>query len=458
MARANGEGTVYDTVQRVKRKFNNTKMCDICAKCTNKEICNNRTTHTICSKCQECQNNKLCVKKCDRFYFYDRNIAQITTDEGRKTVGTGKTKKEASSKKKDAEDLLERNRNIKDGKCTLSETMRKNEKEKLKLKLIVPNTYLRNIETIASIEKHPNSNKTMANLTEDDIKNILATFVEQNISQSQLEKIYDAIRGAFTYCRLDTINEIKRNTFVSNVEAKEVTAFTVDEEKKLLDYINKNQTRLVASKNSIDSLTVKNIIKFNLATAMRIGEICALNKSEDIDRDLKRVIVHQTLTKDEDKKIIVGSQTKTGRKAKRAGKKDTRYVPFNVLFDENDFIDLLDEQCKISSGNTKNSLNLLFCTKEGGFISHTTFNNIFKRICREAGIKLELTTGCNTHMMKHTGVTRMIENGISLEVISSVVGTSAEVLRENYAHILDDFIEREIKKSIKRRNKNLSLQ
>ena len=76
---------------------------------------------------------------------------------------------------------------------------------------------------------------------------------------------------------------------------------------------------------------------------------------------------------------------------------------------------------------------------------------------RSAGIKLNLIEGCNTHMMKHTGVTRMIENGIRIEVISKLVGTTVEVLRKTYAHILDDFVENEIEKSIKNRNSTLSL-
>lgn len=60
-------------------------------------------------------------------------------------------------------------------------------------------------------------------------------------------------------------------------------------------------------------------------------------------------------------------------------------------------------------------------------------------------------------MTKHTAVTRMFENGIRLEVISVIVGTSVEVLRKTYTHIFDDFIEEEIKKSIEKRDSSLSL-
>lgn len=452
MSRANGEGTIYETIQKIKRKFDNTKMCKICSECKDRSYCNNRIGYVKCDTCINCTS-----KDCDRFYIYKKSFAQISTKEGRKTVGAGKTKKEASNKKALEEEKLEKQKNIKEGNCSLVDTMKKNNTEKHNLKLISDSTYIRNNETIKSIEKHPSSYKKMIDLTEDNIKEIIAYFVSLNKSQSQLQKIYDQISGAFRYCKLDTISDIKRNTFVSNKEVKEVTAFTVEEEKRLLEYINENDTTLVDVKSKIDGRTVKNLIKFNLATAMRIGEICALNRDTDIDRINKRILVNKTITKNADGKFIIGTQTKTGRKTKQSNKKDIRYIPFAVLFDENEITDILDEQYVISSSNAYNSLNLLFCTKEGKIITHTAFNNIFKRVCRSAGIKLELPEGCNTHMMKHTGVTRMIENDIRIDVISKIVGTSVEVLRKTYAHILDDFIENEIEKSVQNRNNKLSL-
>ena len=52
-------------------------------------------------------------------------------------------------------------------------------------------------------------------------------------------------------------------------------------------------------------------------------------------------------------------------------------------------------------------------------------------------------------MCKHTAVSRMIELGINIRVISKIVGTSVEELDKTYAHILDEFIETEIEKSKK---------
>lgn len=452
MARANGEGTVYCTVQKMKKKFDNTKMCKICAECTDRSLCNQRKDWTKCTKCENCKGDK----NCDRFYIYERAFAQITTEDGRKTVGNGKSRKEANNKKNKKQEELEELKNVKEGNSTLAETMKKNIDTKLELGIIGENTYSRHCNTIASIRNHPYSNKKMINLTSDDVKKLISSFVKQSASQSQLEKIYDQINGAFNYCNLK-LEDIERNSFVSIVDPKDVTAFTIEEEKTLLKYINENENNLVGRKCKISSKTIKNLIKFNLATAMRIGEICALDKDKDINKENSKVIVNKTLTKNKDGQVIVGNQTKTGRKTKKAKKKDERYVPFRILFDENEFLAILNEQYEIANNISQNSLNLLFCTDEGKLITHTTFNSIFKRICREAGIKLSLAEGCNTHMMKHTGVTRMIENGLKIEAISAIVGTSPEELRKTYAHILDDFIEREIEKSIKNREKNLSL-
>ncbi len=453
MSRGNGEGTIYETIQKLKKDFDNNNMCKICSECEDRSFCNQRQGWIKCDKCKKCEG-----KNCDRFYIYKKTFAQISTKNGRKTLGSGKTKKEVNAKKDIQEEKLKLMENIKHGDLTLEETMKENEKQKLENNEIIENSYNRNLETINTICSHSISKMKMSEITEEDIKEALKFFVSTNTSQSQLEKNYDEIKGAFKLCNLNTMDNIKRNSLQSNVEPNEVIAFTLDEEKQLLKYINENEDKLIDIKKSkIDAKTVKNIIRFGLATGMRIGEICSLDKDENINKDLKKVIVKTTLTKNINNEVIIGKSTKTGRKKKMAGKKDVRYVPFGVLFDENEFISIIDEQYEVASNIQNNSNNLLFCTKNGSLINHSSFNAIFKRVCRQAGIKLNLQDGCNTHMMKHTAVTRMIENGIRIEVISVIVGTSVEVLRKTYAHILDDFIEQEIEKSIKNRNSNLSL-
>ena len=92
---------------------------------------------------------------------------------------------------------------------------------------------------------------------------------------------------------------------------------------------------------------------------------------------------------------------------------------------------------------------LLQCKKDGTYIIPSQINQIFKRVCREAGVKKSLVTGCNTHMTKHTFVTRAIESGMSLLTISKLVGTSVRELEKTYAHVLDKFMKVELEGLIK---------
>lgn len=438
--RSNGEGSIYETIKKNKRKVFLNEECETCRNCTQK--CNRLNFE----KCDKCKNCKDCLKYCDRFYCYRTVEAQVN----HKSIARGTKEKEVRQKKQEREEELNIAENIRNKELSLIDTMKYNENTKLKYNLIGENSYCRNKDTISAIEKHPSANIQMAKLTEYDIKSILSYFININCSQSQLDKVYDEIKGACNISNLSSLFcNIKRNTFISCRERKEVVAFTLQEEQMLLNYINQHEDMLIINnKSNIDRKTIKNLIKHSLATGMRIGESCSLSTS-NIDFDNSKVSVSITLTRDKDGNIIKGTQTKTGRKARKRGKSDKRLVPFDILFSKEEMEELYREQISIAKSISNNTEHLLFCTNEGKYITHSSFNAIFKRICRQAGIKLELPQGCHSHMCKHTAVSRMIELGINIRVISKIVGTSVEELDKTYAHILDEFIEAEIDKSKK---------
>lgn len=154
--------------------------------------------------------------------------------------------------------------------------------------------------------------------------------------------------------------------------------------------------------------------------------------------NLKKEVVEK-LTKDKNGHVILGDETKTGRYKGLKGKKDIRYIPF-ALFDSSILTHILENQIKIAKENKYNKNHLLFCQKDGQVISHIGINSIFKRICREAKIKLELDTGCHFHMTRHTAITRLIEMGTDPMVIASWVGhTNTRQIEETYGHILQNF-------------------
>ena len=94
--RANGEGSIYATIQKVKRKkFDTRGECAICRECTDRTLCNNRIDHIKYDKCKNCKDE--CLKYCDRFYCQRLKVAQISVKGKKKTVGSDtaqKTKKE----------------------------------------------------------------------------------------------------------------------------------------------------------------------------------------------------------------------------------------------------------------------------------------------------------------------------------------------------------------------------
>lgn len=453
--RANGEGTLYTTTQKIKKNFDNSQMCDICKNCTDRSFCNNRTGWIKCDKCKNCK--EACLKYCDRFRCYSRSASQVYYNSERHTVGTGKTKKEANEKKKDK---LSKGKLVDKNHLTLLQAMKNFESDKLKYKQIGENGYNRNINTISSIEKVLEDldmqKIKVQNFTEQNAKDILIRFV--NCSQSQLEKVYDELNGTIRNLyetdkiTSNVMKNIKRNTFISSKDRKDVQAFSIDETKRIIDYLNENEPELVdENRCSYDCTTIKNFIKLAFATSMRCGELGSINIEQNINLDTKKFIVNTTLTKDEKRNIIIGTYTKTGRKQRQSGSTDTRIVPFDILYDEKEVTEIVQEQIEHSKLNINNKDNLLFTKKDGSYINHSEITSIFKKICRQVGVKLELKTGCAIHMTKHTAVSRMIENGIDIYVISKLVGTTVEVLRKTYAHILDNFVERELEKSKKNR-------
>ncbi len=98
--RANGEGTIYTTIQKNKRKIFLDKVCRICANCTYK--CD-RINFERCDKCKSCTE---CLKYCDRYYCYKTTKAQVTVDNKRKSAGTGKNSREVKEKKEEKEEEL----------------------------------------------------------------------------------------------------------------------------------------------------------------------------------------------------------------------------------------------------------------------------------------------------------------------------------------------------------------
>lgn len=232
-------------------------------------------------------------------------------------------------------------------------------------------------------------------------------------------------------------------TPVSFQKREPVQAFEIEEQRNLIKYLS-TKPLVKSSKCRYDERTLKNLFICALLSAARIGELGALLINENIDLVANGFVINKTLSSD-DGKTVMGETTKTGRKKVEQGLFDERFVPFDI-FDDTLMQKVVKDQIKNAKSNPNNKNGLLFCQMDGNYIDHRSINNIFKRICREAGVKLQLSKGCHTHMCRHTAVTRMIEAGMDLLVIASILGhVDDRQIKETYGHILARYRNRQLK-------------
>lgn len=298
-------------------------------------------------------------------------------------------------------------------------------------------SYKRHLNTKNIIAKLDISNRPIQKITVSEINNNLSKIT--NYSNSIIEKVYGLIGQAFNFALLDNI--ISSNPFSirgaiikpkSDKENKKVEALTIEEQNAFLDQLSKTNDKY------------KDILYIAIYTGMRIGEILAL-KGEDIDFENKTISISRTLTKDEHDKIIVGTTTKT-----YVG---TRQIPF--------FDVLLPILSKYASSD------FLF-KNNGNFINPSTINTHFKKICKDANIKIKIspkkkknrkgqdtvinlkTSDVNTHMLRHTFATRCIESGMSAVVLQKILGhKDIETTLNTYTSVFNKFKEDELKKAEK---------
>lgn len=438
----NGEGGTYSVVEKHKRKKFLKEECIICKNCTDRTACNNRLGYDKCKKCEDCKIE--CLKYCDRFYCYAKFQSQITIDGKQTTVANENKKKDCIEKKKDVEADLKTNNYIKKTNLTLLEIIKSADKQKYNIKNVSKATQNRdeglynNLDNLLTFTNMP-IQKLSVDLINDELDN-LAFY-----SQSQIEKIvqkikfgiYEAAESNYTSLKKLPISKIKMP--ISEKEKREVIAFDIDEQQQLIKYVCTTKTLIGNSKSTYDNITIKNLILLALFSLARIGELGALDLKEHIDFKNNNIIIERSLTEDEHERKVIGNSTKTGKKLLSQGLKDKRYIPF-ALFDKEIVTHILNQQISHSKNNLNNKNNLLFCRKTGELINPKQITPIFKRICRDAGIKLELPKGCHIHMTRHTGVTRLVEFGMdSFTIISFTGHTTTREIEKTYAHILENY-------------------
>ena len=255
---------------------------------------------------------------------------------------------------------------------------------------------------------------------------------QKDYANSYIDKIYEMLGSVFK-------EAIKREIISKNPLLNVLKPKSTKQDKKIDSLTIEEQKAFVAE---LKAEQYKNIFLLALHSGMRIGEILALTPG-NIDFNKKLIHITNTLTKDKNGKVKIGEKTKTYE--------SNRDIPITIILEP------ILKECV--SSYIPNENNLLFCHYNGSIISPSTINTQFKKICKNANIKVITTkkkkgvdsdgndkfvnlktSMVNTHMLRHTYATRCIESGVPAEVLQKLLGhKNISITINTYTTIFNKF-------------------
>lgn len=243
---------------------------------------------------------------------------------------------------------------------------------------------------LTKIKNSSLGNMEIQKVTRTNIQTFLNTVT--NLSNSYIQKIIIQLNIIFDEAvnRDYIIKTPMKNIIkpISQKNSKKVEAFTIDEQKQLLE-------KFKTSKYG-DLFTIA------IFTGMRIGEILALTPN-DVNLDNNIIHVTKTLSRSKDQKLIIGKTPKTST--------SYRDIPITPLFRSN-IKNALENM--LSNPN-----NLIFHTNNLTIFSPANANCFFKRLCQK---EPKIIRNVNIHMLRHTYATRCIESRMPAEVLQKLLG------------------------------------
>ena len=351
--------------------------------------------------------------------MYDKNGKRK-----RKTI-SGKTRQEVKLKLEKVITELNTNTYVDKSKITFYQIAKEFIDTGYEMNKLKPSSYQRKLNTLKSISTHYIANMELQKITEKDLKDFFAYITKY--SNSTIAKIYGIVNNTF---KIAVRRNILRFNFLdvqiefsipySNNRDKKVSAFTIEEQKELINALKETTCRY------------KYQFLISLFTGMRMGEINALDL-DDIDFENKIIHIRRTITRGLDERAMIGSYTKT-----KSGTRD-------IIMDSN--VEAIFREYLSSSYYYKNDLHLLFCNSRKQCISTDATNMMFKYICEQYNIGNGSTM--HQHMLRHTYATRCIESGMPASVLAKIMGhANVSTTLNVYCEVFDKFKQSHIDLSL----------
>ncbi len=276
--------------------------------------------------------------------------------------------------------------------------------------------YARSLDVISIIEKNAISYIPIVDVENWQLKDFLSSIT--HYSESTISKVYGMLKKAYEIAVNEDI--ISNNPMLldelrcpkSSKPTRKVSALTVEEEARLINYLNNYKTPF--SRNNYVAQ-----IFISLYTGMRMGEVNAL-KPENVDLNKRIIHVRSTIAVGVDRHLFINEHTKTS-----AGMRD---VPIPKVL-----VPILEEAL---AKYKKNKYGLLFYNHEDDSIITTgQVGCFFKRACKKCDIEPR-----GQHCLRHTFATRCVEAHVDYNVLKTWLGhTDIHVTLDTYTDVCDDF-------------------
>lgn len=424
----------------ISRKIKNKKEKSVCTNCEiNKKIKNKNIDkekeYELCKGCNKCYVSKTC--KALLTIGRDKTTGKII----RKTF-VADTEELALNEALQYKLDLDKNggpRVITKSNKTLVDLVKPLIDEQYKLKEIDQSTHKRKSDTLKQIAKATFANKPIAKVAREDVVNYLSKL--SKYSESTIKQNYELLcmgYGEAEYQKIIEENFMAGYKRVNKPKSEYVShkrkALTIQEEKKLVDYLNSV---------SYEECPNKYLFLLLLTTGMRIGEALVLDYEKDIILVENKIEIRRTQTKDINGKVIIGETTKTDN--------SKRTLRMNNISRQ-----IIEQALE---HKVKNKEHLLFCQNNGTMHLENSINSSLKRIALKLGIGVYedvnkkgekvKKTDVHTHMLRGTFATRCAEAKIAPVVLKQILGhKDISITMKYYIDVDTEFIESETDNAI----------
>jgi integrase len=204
--------------------------------------------------------------------------------------------------------------------------------------------------------------------------------------------------------------------------------------KKKIKVFTPEEQKMIEQACANERLGVSIIL--DLYTGLRKGELLALTW-QDIDFEKRTITVNKQLNrlKNFNKNATSKTELKINPYTKNG---ETRVISVSsAIIQKLKLHKLKEDENKQNWKGVYRNKGLVFCREDGDYFDPKTFDKFFQRVLKKANVE-----GGHPHVLRHTFATRALEAGISVKVVSQILGhSSIQITLDTYSHVLAELQE-----------------